>query len=423
MSEGQQGQGEGRSPEAPSGGGFSIFKPLRIPQYRRYMLAFFGAGFAFQSSQVVLGWQTFDLTNDVRTLGSVLFVFGISIVIGSLVGGVAADRYDRRTIIVSSQIFNTIIVIALAFAVVFDMVALWQMYALAGVSGAAQAGHLPARQAFVFNIVGRKDLPSALALSTSVMNLMRLASPAIAGVVIAEVGVEAAWFAVAGGMMVSIFVMLFVIGPTTQKYAADSHSPLRAMAEGFRYLVGNRTLFLLASIMLGTAIIGLPYRDLMPAFASDALDLGPRGFGFIMSMVGAGGLLGSITIAFVVGSGRRTGPVILAFGTAWGLTLAAVSFAPNVGVAIPLLIMLGWANTGFQNFMNITIQTNVDDAYRGRIMSFSLVTFGLHPIGTLWMGFLANSLGIRTAFFIAGVVLAIFVVAIGTWRRDLRRLT
>ena len=263
MREGERGHGEGASPEPPTRG-LSIFQPLRIRQYRRYMLAFFGVGFAFQSSQVVLGWQTFDLTNDAGTLGAVIFVFGISIVIGSLVGGVAADRYNRSAIIVSTQIFNTIIVLALAFSVVFDAVALWQMYAFAAASGALQAGHLPARQGFVFNIVGRRDLPSALALSTSVMNVMRMAAPAIAGVLIAAVGVETAWFAVAGGMALSIGVMLFWIGPTAQEYAADPHSPLRAMAEGFRYLLANRTL-LLVSLMLGTAMIGLPFRDLMPA--------------------------------------------------------------------------------------------------------------------------------------------------------------
>ena len=141
-----------------------------------------------------------------------------------------------------------------------------------------------------------------------------------------------------------------------------------------------------------------------------------------MSMVGVGALLGSLTVAFVVQSRRRKGPVILGYGMAWGAILAAVSFAPNIGVGFPLLVMLGWASTGFQNFMNITIQTTVDDAYRGRITSFSLVTFGLHPIGTLWLGLLANSLGIRTAFFIAGLVLAGFMATVGAWRSDLRRL-
>ncbi len=422
MSERQPGSEEQESPEPPVRGGLSIFEPLRLPQYRRYMIAFFGSGFAFQSGQVALGWQTFDLTGDAGTLGAVIFVFGISVVVGSLVGGVAADRYNRKAIIAATQAFNLLVILALAVAIMSDAVALWQMYAVAVVSGTAQAAHLPARQALVFNIVGRRHLPNALALSSSVMNAMRLAAPAIAGVLIAAVGIETVWFVVAGGMLVNVSVMLFVIGPIRQEPATEGQSPLRAMSEGFRYLLTSRTLLLLVSIMLGTAMIGLPFRDLMPAFAADALDQGPRGFGLIMSMVGVGGLLGSLTIAFVVHF-RRKGPVILSFGIAWGAILVAVSFAPNVGVAIPLLVLLGMASTGFQNFMNITVQTSVDDAYRGRITSFSLVTFGLHPIGTLWLGLLAEALDIRTAFLIAGLVLVVYIATLGVWRSDLRRLT
>ncbi len=169
-------------------------------------------------------------------------------------------------------------------------------------------------------------------------------------------------------------------------------------------------------------MIGFPFRDLMPAFASDALDQGPEGFGLVLSMLGVGALLGSLTIAFVV-QVRRKGPVILMFGLVWGALLAALSFAPNVGLSIPVLLGLGWTSVGFQNFMSITVQTKVDDAYRGRITSFQLVTFGLHPIGTLGLGLMAEELGIRTAFFIAGLMLLSYIAILGAWRRDLRELS
>ncbi len=199
MSEGDQGQAAGTRPEFRPGRGLSIFQPLRIPQYRRYMVAFLGSGVAFQTSQVALGWQTFDLTGDAGALGAVLFVFGIAIVVGSLIGGVAADRYSRATIIISMQALNGVMVVGLAVAVVLDAAALWHMYGMAAIAGATQAGHLPARQAFIFNIVGRPFLASALALNTSVMNVLRLGAPAIAGVLIGFVGVETVWFVAAGG--------------------------------------------------------------------------------------------------------------------------------------------------------------------------------------------------------------------------------
>ena len=398
-----------------------MFDSLRIPAYRRYMIGFTGSGVAFTNQQVAMGWLAYDLTQSPSALGAVLLFSGITMAIGSLAGGVIADRWDRRATIISLQAFAALNSLVIGLLVVTDHIQFWYLYPYAALNGLATGIHLPSRQAFVYNIVGKELLPNAMAINVANNNIMRLAAPALAGYFIAWFGVGSVFFSIVAGFGLSAVVMLFFVGPTKQEYLATREHPVRAMLGGFTYLWRQRTLFWLVILTLVGTTMGMPFRDLMPAFAVEALDLDPQGFGLLMSMVGLGSIVGGIGIALLASS-RRQGMLLVLAGMGWGVGLALLGLAPSLATAIIVIILLGCVSTFFNVINNVMLQTKADDAHRGRIASFHLLTFSTHPMGALALGALADGTTIRTAYVAFGIAMVVVMLALGIWRSDVRRL-
>ena len=401
---------------------WQVFEALRIPAFRRYMIGFTGSGVAFTNQQVAMGWLAYDITQSSRALGTVLLFSGIAMAIGSLAGGVIADRWDRRVTIISLQILAALTSLVIGLLVVTGQVEFWHLYPYAAVNGLVTGLHLPSRQAFVYNIVGKRLLPNAMAINVGVNNIMRLAAPAAAGFFISWFGVEAVFFSIVAGFGLSIVVMLFFIGHTNQEYLAVREHPLRAMAGGFTYLWSQRTLFWLVILTLVGTTMGMPFRDLMPAYSKEALSLDPQGFGLLMSMVGLGSVFGGVGIAFFSSSSRK-GLLLVMSGVAWGAGLALLGLAPSLVTAIIVIMLLGCVSTFFNVINNVMLQTKADDAHRGRIASFHLLTFSTHPMGAMALGALADGTTIRTAYVAFGIAMIIVMLALGLWRRDVRHIS
>lgn len=383
------------------------------------MVSFVGSGMGFHGNQVALGWLAFDLTGDTRALGFALFLNGFALVAGSLFGGVIADRFNRRNTIVGIQAIQMGMAFLMALLVVFDALALWHLYLVSLFTGLVMSLAMPSRQAFVYNLVGKKCLANAMALNMGTMNGMRLIGPAIAGVLIAWLGVESVYFLSGGGFLLSMAVILFYVGPTKQEYAPSRESPFRAMGEGFGYMWRHPRLFWMVMLAMGGAALGIPFRDLIPAFAVDALGQGPEGFGLLLSMVGLGALLGSVTVASMASS-RYRGLLVIGGGLGIGLFMIGLSFTGSLGVALVLFLVLGWVSTVFTTMMNIIIQMDVDDEFRGRMASIYMVTFGVHPMGALGLGAVARETGIADAYMFAGLAMIGFLLFMVVWRKELR---
>lgn len=399
-----------------------VFASLSISQYRRYLLSFFGSGYAFQNQNAVRGWLAFELTGEALSIGAVLAASGVAQAVAAPIGGVLADRFDRKRLMIGMQAIILVVAVFIGILVVTDAIRVWHLYATAAVSGFAMSIHMPSRQAFVYDIVGGRHIANAIALNAGLNNSMRLIGPAVAGVVIAFFGIGTAYFMTAAAYVLSITVLLVFIGPTNQQFRVDPQSPLRDFREGLRYLWGRRTIFWLVILGLGASTLGLPYRDMMPAFAVDALGQDAKGWGLLLSMAGLGALIGSVVIAATADSVRK-GPVILWVGVVWGALFALMAIAPNMPVAILFLLGLGATSTAFNTLINISIQTNVEDAFRGRMLSFYMLTFSVHPMGALAIGALADAIGIRQALFGAGLVMLAFALVMSVTRRDIRRLS
>ncbi len=400
--------------------GLGAFESLKVPQFRRFMVGYLSTGVAFQSNAVAKGWLAYDLSRDARSLGLVLFLYGVAMGAGTLIGGVLADRASRRAVITVVQSVMIVFAVIMAVVITLDLIELWHLYISSVAMGFVSALHLPARQAFVYNVVGQRHLANALAINVATMNVMRMGAPVIAGVLIGSVGIESVFLMIAAGYLGSVLVMLFLVGPTTQaKVTVEKEAPLRSIVEGFRYVWRKRTMFWLTMAALGGTAIGLPFRDLLPAFAVDALGQEPEGFGLMLGMIGVGALIGGLGLALVAQVSYR-GWLVLGLGISWGAFMVLFSQIGSIGLALPVLVFLGWASVSYTTFISIIMQTKADDEFRGRVASIFILSFAIHPVGALAFGFVANEYGIRDAYLIAGLALAAFVLALGVWRKDLR---
>ena len=403
---------------APQG---SARAALSDPQFRRYNLSFGASALGFTSTIVVTGWLTFELTGSTFQLGVVMFVLGAVQGAMAPIGGVIADRLDRQTWIVGSQGVNMVGVVVVGTIVATGNVETWHLYLHAGLFGAVAAVHMPSRQAYLFDIVGKRAIASAMAINQSTVSVIRLSGPAIAGLLIAQAGPKSVYFLAAGGYVLSMFIVKFLVRRKERPPVRGKETPFEAMKQGFAYVRRDRTIFwILMALVTGTAI-GLPFRELMPAYAKDLMELGPRGFGLLLTMLGVGALAGSIGIT-ATATRMHKGRMLIAATLLWGAALIGLSAAPNLAVAIPLLIGLGATSTGLLILANILAQTYVEEEFRGRVVSFLMLSFSALPIGALFLGSIAEFIGLRWSIAISGAALLTMMSYLGVVRGELRSL-
>ena len=392
---------------------------FRDPQFRRYNLSFAASALGFTSTIVITGWLAFDLTDSTFQLGAILFVLGVVQAVMAPIGGVIADRWDRQITIVSSQGLNMIGVLVMGVIVVTGNIETWHLYVHSGFFGAIAAVHLPARQAYLFDIVGGRSISGSVAINQSTVSVIRLSAPGVGGLLIDQAGPESVYFLAAGGYVLSMFIVKFVVRRRPRPPVRAKESPFEAMKQGFSYVRRDKAiLWVLIALVAGTGL-GLPFRELMPAYAQDIMDLGPRGFGLLLTMVGLGSLVGSVAIAATAERVHK-GRLLIAATAAMGLGLIGLGAAPNLAVAIPVLVVLGVMTTGLFVLTNILAQTYVQEEFRGRVMSFLMLTFSAVPAGSLALGSIAEAAGLRWAIAGAGVALLTMMAYLGAVRSELR---
>jgi MFS family permease len=395
--------------------------PLAL-RHRNYRLFFTGQlismiGTWMQS--VAQSWLVYRLTGSSLSLGLVGFVSQIPVFLVAPIGGLAADRFPRRRILVATQCSAMALALLLAFLTLTGRIELWHVLVLGGLLGVVNAFDIPGRQAFVVEMVGRKDLPSAIALNSSIVNGARIVGPAVAGLLVAAVG-EGWCFLLNGASYVAVIVglLLMRIPPETRRRVAGSAGA--EILEGFRFVVGEtpvRSLVLLLGLM---SLMGMPYAVLMPIFAERVLGGGARGLGILMGASGAGALLGAI--ALVLRRRLRGLSRWVALSSAgFGLALIAFSLSRTFWLSVLILVPLGCAMMVQMTASNTLVQSMVPDELRGRVMSvYSMVFMGMGPFGTLLAGALAASLGAPLTTAIGGAVCVAGAAAFGWFLPVLR---
>jgi MFS family permease len=409
-------------PDAPRTGVGRGLVAMRHPNYRRYWLGQIGSLVGTWMQSVALPWLVLQLGGSPLELGLVMaFLFGPSMVVAPL-GGVLADRVDKRRTLIIVNAVAMLQASVLFGLTVTGVVELWHVYALALVAGVVGAIEMPLRQAFVAELVPRDDLVNAIALSSTSFNLSRVVGPAIAGLTIATLGV-ASNFGLNALSYVSVIVGLALIDPVSLHRTARPAvfpSVRSSLAEGVRYARRTPTVLWPLVLLGGTAALAMNFQTLLPLFTRGALRMDAEGYGALFAAIGAGALIGSLALAFMT-SQRPMKRLILGGGAAFLALTFALGFARSPVVAFPLVMGIGLASMLMINTINVTIQNAVPDALRGRVMALYVTVFaGSAPIGGVLAGSLAQTFGAAVALSV-GAALAAVVLALVSWKlRDER---
>ena len=349
---------------------------------------------------VALPWLVLQLGGSPFELGLVMeFLFGPSMIVGRL-GGVLADRLDKRRTLLVANSEAMLQASALFGLTVTGAIQIPHVYALALMAGIVGAVEMPVRQAFVAELVPRRDLVNAIALSSTSFNLSRVVGPAIAGVTIAAFGV-ASNFGINAISYLSVIVGLLRIDPG-QLHAAERPerfpSIRSSLAEGLRYAQATPTVLWPLVLLGGLAALAMNFQTLLPLFTRSALGMDAQGYGAVFAAMGAGSLLGSLWLAFR-SSQRPMLRLIVGGGAAFLAMAFALGFVRDAAVAVALVVGIGLASMLMVNTINVTIQNSVPDALRGRVMALYVTVFaGSAPIGGLFAGGVAQAFGAPVAF-------------------------
>jgi MFS family permease len=366
----------------------------RALRHRNFQLFFSGQlisliGTWMQS--VAQSWLVYRLTGSALLLGSVGFASQVPVFLFAPLGGIAADRFNRRQIVIATQTAAMLLAAILAALTLFHKVQVWHVFVLASLLGVVNAFDIPGRQSFLVDMVGKEDLMNAIALNSSMFNGARVIGPAIAGILVAKIGEGWCFFANAVSYIAVIIGLLLmrVISPVRPAMA----SPLEHMMEGFRFVNQTAPIRALLLLLGLVSLVGMPYVVLMPIFADQILHGGARGLGILMGATGVGALLGALTLAFregVKGLGRWVAWCCAGFGA----SLIIFALSRTFWVSVILLLPVGYCMMLQMACSNTLIQVMVPDALRGRVMAvYSMMFMGMAPIGALFGGALAERLG------------------------------
>jgi MFS family permease len=384
--------------------------PFRVLlEHRNFRIFWFGQTLSLIGTwmqTMAQGWLALELTNNAFFVAIVGTVGALPVVLLSLQAGVIADRVDKLKLVRAMQALMLCEALALfAFTVTGNITIGW-LLALAAMNGVFSAFEIPARQAMIVELVGREDIPGAVALNSSGFNIARIIGPAVGAIVIASAGL--AWcFALNAASYLAVLVGLFLIRLPPFVRLASVGSGSAAIREGLRYMVTTPAIRVLMIVVTVFSIFGVPYLTLMPVVARDRLGTGAGGYGSLLTAVGIGGLAGALFLA-AVGSRVNRGR-LLAWSTAiFSVLLLVLSATTSFRFAWPLLLVTGCAMILNGALSNGILQTLVPDEFRGRLMAaYSLVVVGLSQVvGNFFAGVVARAVGPHWAIGGGAVIVA-----------------
>lgn len=397
---------------------FNTFSALR---HRNFRLFFIGQSVSLIGTwmhSLAQGWLVLKLTDSAFYLSLVQAMGSLPILFLSLLGGVVADRVDKRNLLLVTQALSMAIALLLAVLVSTEMVTVWHVIAIATMLGVVNTFDIPGRQSFIVEMVGKEDLMNGIALNSAVFNGARIIGPAIGGLLIASAGLTACFYINAASyaaILVGLMMMRFEAAPPRR----ESHPMMKELKEGLAYVRHTPSLLYFILMVSITSLLAIPYIALMPVFARDVLGVGAKGLGIMMGSAGAGALGGALTLA-TIGSVRRKGMTAFSAAFISSAALLAFSFSRSYPLSCLLLVVVGWGMITQLATVNTLIQTDVPDDLRGRVMSlYTLVFLGFIPVGNLIVGTMAHYLGTPHAVAIsASACLVIFSVIVG-FKKDL----
>jgi MFS family permease len=393
---------EHRAPPEPHGLALT-FRSLR---HRNYRLYFVGQLISLTGSWLqtaALTWLTFELTKQSKWTATINAAQVLPTFLLGAWGGLLADRWPKRSLILVTQTALLIQALALAAIVLLGSPGPWWLLAITLFSGVVQAVDVPARLAFVIDLVGRDDLINAVALNSLLFNAARLMGPALGGILLSLIG-PGPCFVVNGLSFLAILVALLQMDVVGTPNAGKKNGGWSALMGGFHYLVEQPRIGILIMLAGMMSMVGWPMLSLLPALARDVLDVEASGYGTLLSAVGGGALLAALTVAtFASGAGRRR--LIGAGVGIVGTSLLGLAVAPNMMLATACSALVGYGLILFFATSQGVVQLSADDNHRGRVLGiWAMMVSGAMPLGNMVFGSAADAWGVPTALTTMGLV-------------------
>jgi MFS family permease len=403
----------------------TTFRALRYRNFRLFVGGQLVSLVGTWMQSVALSWLVYRLTGSAVLLGAVSFASQIPVFVLAPAGGVLADRVRRRSVLIVTQATAMLLAATLAAVTLLEGVSVWQIFVLGAALGVVNAFDIPARQAFVVEMVERADVMNAIALNSAMFNGARIVGPAVAGIMVASVGEGWCFFANAVSYLAVIAGLLRMRLPRAAAIPPAA-SIVAHLVEGVRFARLTAPIRVLLLLLGLVSLVAMPYTVLMPIFADRILGSGARGLGILMGATGTGALIGALLLATredVRGLGRW---VAIAMG-GFGLALIAFALSRVFWLSTALLVLVGGCMMVQMSASNTLIQAMVPDALRGRVMAlYSMMFMGLAPVGALLAGTLAERLGAPAMVAMGGVLAcggaAAFWMRLPALRPDARQL-
>ncbi len=378
------------------------FSALRHANFRLYFAGMLVSNIGTWMQIIAQGWVVYQLGHSELTLGLVAFASAIPVLLVSPFAGVVVDRVSLRGLLMVTNSGSMLLALALGALSFAGAVKEWHVILLAALLGIVNAFDAPARQAFVPKMVGKEDMPNAIAMNSVMFNSARVIGPALAGILVAAIG--PAWcFTLNGVSFLAVIGSLWMMKLPPHASVRNPESPWAQMMGGLSYTARSRELSALILLSLVFSIFGISYATVMPAFVQKILHQGAGGFGWITTATGLGAVCGAFLLAHSSSDGRR-GKLLVLTIFLFPLNLAVFSFTPYFPLSMLLAFGLGLGFMVQFTCLNTLLQTRVEDAYRGRVMGlYALTFFGFAPFGNLLIGFLGEKLGLGAGMTIFAV--------------------
>lgn len=399
------------------GGTFTSLKERDYAWFFAGNIAFF---MGMQMQFVLRGYLAYDLTDSAASLGIIALSIALPMLFVAPVGGVVADRVNKRTLLIITQSIAGIASLITAALIISGVIEFWHLIATSLVTGFVFSFNMPARQSLVPSLVPKHKLANAVSLQMGGMNLTRIVAPSLGGLLIGPIG--AGWVYVITCAMFGLAIASEFKMPKHGMTAVTEKKSFKAdFLGGFQYILSHRTIGMLVLAALLMPLFAFPVNQILPVFADDVFDTGSAGLGLMLSMTGLGGLIGAVASANME---RRTqkGLIMLVGGLILGIATLGFALSPTFLLALPCLAISGVGQMLFQATNNSSIQALVPAEVRGRVMSVLMMSFGLMPLGVLPVTAAADVWGADVAVTGLGVVMLLTLFAFFALSREVRTL-
>ncbi|MCY4488880.1 MAG: MFS transporter [Deltaproteobacteria bacterium] len=393
-------------------GSRSTFSSLRNRDFR-YLWAgtcFLSGGLWIQ--QVTLGWATYEMTGSSILLGAINGLRFVPFLFFSPLAGVAADRTDRRRLMMSTQWCVLLTALSMGVVVSLGLLQVWHLFAFTLVTGVVWSFSEPVRQALIPDVVPRAELMNAVALNSAAFNLTKVIGPSVGGVLIVAFGLAGNFYIQSATYLFVLWMIYRMHVPERISEAAAS-SVLSNLREGIRYVWSDPVVFAVMATAMIPRLFAMPYQALLPIFQKDVLQVGADGLGLMMAAPGLGAMLAMLSVAHYASRVNRPGLLMLAALVLQGVFLALFALVRTLTLALATLVVVGGFQVLFMSVSNMVLHMTVPDQLRGRVMSIYMLDRGITPAGALLAGVSAHFIGAPyTVLGMGALVLALAAVVI-----------